>query len=798
MAKRKISQLTVLTSLANGDLIPIVDVSDTTESASGTVKAVSFETISNSVSGGGSGAVSSVFGRTGNVVAVSGDYDWAEIDKTVSSIADITTKSHTSLTDIGTNTHAQIDTHISNTSNPHSVTKTQVGLGNVTNVEQLPISYLDVDGTLAGNSDVKVASQKATKTYADTKIASSIVDAKGDLISASADNTPVKLAVGANYTKLKADSAESNGLKWQREEVFNVRDYGALGDDSNDDTAEIQAAVDAAEANGGGTVFLPKGIYKTTSEILNNSNGVRIVGESRSGTVIKGYTNTQSVVRFHECDYFALEDLTIFNGITKTGGYGVFFDGTPTQYSVRNVTIENQYYGLGGSPAAGLVDNIYLEDCIDSYIYLTGNGADATFSNIVIDNTTGTGTDVGIKILGAVQGAVFNNIDIHGTYKGVTLDNNAAVANLEWIFFNTVMADSCRHNGWELGIGTGGPMRGINLVGCWSGNNTENGILISSNVVDTNIIGGRIIHNDKHGISITGGLNVLISGNKILNNSAGSSTTYHGINVAAGVTYFNITNNNIASGIANLPAGTQGYGINIASGASDYYVISGNNLYPNGTGQLNDLGSGTNKYIDLKATGTEINTGTDDFKFVTAKAITDSNVAFTTDIPVKASGAEINTGTDDAKFATSKAIKDANILTQAWSSWTPTLTNITIGNGTITGRQTRVGKNVIANLNILFGSTTSVAGSVSISLPVTSVSMTGQAGTIPISTDCVLWDASGTAYSGVVTWSNTTTAGIKCHKSDATYTTIATLSSTVPFTWATGDEISLQIIYEAA
>jgi hypothetical protein len=44
---------------------------------------------------------------------------WAQIDKTTSNIADITTKSHTSLTDIGTNTHATIDTHLA-ASAPHS------------------------------------------------------------------------------------------------------------------------------------------------------------------------------------------------------------------------------------------------------------------------------------------------------------------------------------------------------------------------------------------------------------------------------------------------------------------------------------------------------------------------------------------------------------------------------------------------------------------------------------------------------------------------------------------------------
>lgn len=77
--------------------------------------------------------VTTVFSRTGTVVAATNDYTWAQIDKTTSSLADITTKPHSALTGIGTNTHTQIDTHIADTANPHVVTKTQVSLGNVDN-----------------------------------------------------------------------------------------------------------------------------------------------------------------------------------------------------------------------------------------------------------------------------------------------------------------------------------------------------------------------------------------------------------------------------------------------------------------------------------------------------------------------------------------------------------------------------------------------------------------------------------------------------------------------------------------
>jgi hypothetical protein len=52
------------------------------------------------------------------------------------------------------------------------------------------------------------------KTNADAAIAKTIVDAKGDIIAATAADTVSRLAVGANDTVLTADSSTATGLKW--------------------------------------------------------------------------------------------------------------------------------------------------------------------------------------------------------------------------------------------------------------------------------------------------------------------------------------------------------------------------------------------------------------------------------------------------------------------------------------------------------------------------------------------------------------------------------------------------------
>jgi hypothetical protein len=61
----------------------------------------------------------------------------------------------------------------------------------------------------------------AIDTTMATMTPKSLVDAKGDLIAASADNTPARLAVGSNGETLVADSSTSTGLRYTQAGVNN-------------------------------------------------------------------------------------------------------------------------------------------------------------------------------------------------------------------------------------------------------------------------------------------------------------------------------------------------------------------------------------------------------------------------------------------------------------------------------------------------------------------------------------------------------------------------------------------------
>ena len=126
----------------------------------------------------------------------------------------------------------------------------------------------------------------------------------------------------------------------------------------------------------------------------------------------------------------------------------------------------------------------------------------------------------------------------------------------------------------------------------------------------------------------------------------------------------------------------------------------------------------------------------------------------------------------------------------SFTSYTPTLTNLTLGNGTVTARYRQIGKVVDVFFNFLLGSTSAVSTSPSFSLPVTGIS------------DSLLYnayfqDAGTNTFMGGINL-GTTAATIYIPNVSGTYPSFASVTSTVPFTWTTNDYIRAFFSYEVA
>lgn len=84
--------------------------------------------------------------------------------------------------------------------------------------QDIDTSMVDLKGGTTGQVLSKASNTDMDFTWVaqddSNAIQNAIVDAKGDLISATANDTPARLAVGADYAFLKADSSQSTGLAW--------------------------------------------------------------------------------------------------------------------------------------------------------------------------------------------------------------------------------------------------------------------------------------------------------------------------------------------------------------------------------------------------------------------------------------------------------------------------------------------------------------------------------------------------------------------------------------------------------
>lgn len=129
-----------------------------------------------------------------------------------------------------------------------------------------------------------------------------------------------------------------------------------------------------------------------------------------------------------------------------------------------------------------------------------------------------------------------------------------------------------------------------------------------------------------------------------------------------------------------------------------------------------------------------------------------------------------------------------------YQSFTPTWTNLTVGNATQNFQYYRMGQFIHLFGNIILGSTSSVSGAIRFSNPVNAdAALTGQ-----MFAFCEIQDTGAATFGAGVAQQAAGTFEIYALNVAGTYSTAALTSSTVPMSWASTDEITINIVYKAA
>lgn len=150
-----------------------------------------------------------------------------------------------------------------------------------------------------------------------------------------------------------------NVLNTYTENAFEAGAYGALFDGVTDDTAAIQAAIDAANAAGGGVVSLPAGTAIISSPLVLYSN-IFIFGQGKEATILKTSVSSGALPGGAIINSGGLDIDNIILARFKVLGHG------EAQTSGSGIYI----YAASGARNNMLFDNLHIQDFPEYGLYV--------------------------------------------------------------------------------------------------------------------------------------------------------------------------------------------------------------------------------------------------------------------------------------------------------------------------------------------------------------------------------------------------------------------------------------------
>jgi hypothetical protein len=260
------------------------------------------------------------------------------------------------------------------------------------------VTYTDYTGNTANSNPIILDSRGECSIWLGTSLYKIRLDNASNVSIWTVDNiggaaTLANLAASGGSSLIgflqAGTGAQTRTVQSKLRDFVSVKDFGATGNGSTDDTSAIKTAILAVKNAGGGDVIFPQGTYKV-SATLQGTDGVRLVGASatnrwrsaRTGVVIN-YTGSGSAVAVTPSagvgiDSFQMYGIELNGSSSSAGTHGLFLNAI----------------ALNGYIEGCLFENCTFRDFPANQINHTGIVFDITYRHCTVMNPNRTSSDL--------------------------------------------------------------------------------------------------------------------------------------------------------------------------------------------------------------------------------------------------------------------------------------------------------------------------------------------------------------------------------------------------------------------
>lgn len=418
------------------------------------------------------------------------------------------------------------------------------------------------------------------------------------LFSNSSDSNKLyyKDSTGTSYPFASTFSTISNSS------IVNVKDYGAIGNGTADDTTSIQNAINALQP--GGIVFFPTGTYKVSSTLTCTTFHIQFLGASKTDCVIKTNSATANILEFNSW-YCGAEALTFDSSVTRTAGYAVKFTDGNNRHYLKNCEIDNMVNGVLMSSHLSFLDDVEFRTFQNGGSWVEVNCSTSSAHDQYIRRITGdngaanknAANTAGIKVIQCASLVMESCNLVNGGALGAMYLNPGASQVIPSVYISNTFFDQSGY-GLRMDGNATGTIQRIKCEQCWFATHTNDGVFLNS----SNSVGIQGLdflncdfYQNVNGINANAGYqDWTVRGSRF----SGNTTT--GIRTTAVSTgSFTIADNFIGNGSG---FGANALGINIQSGTyGGYQVLDNRGLDSNTTAGITDAGVvGTTAFKNVK------------------------------------------------------------------------------------------------------------------------------------------------------------------------------------------------------